>query len=145
MPGRVSLTAFGWIMSATLLGAGAAMLAFALLTSEWALPVVALAWLLIWLWKWLYMVAWTYQRALLKWVSAMMCVAMSVAVAWLCHDRAAAQPIWDHAQSAMITRAPRHELELAAALFSLGALVLLSHLAWFGRGWRLKHQRIGSS
>jgi hypothetical protein len=85
-------------------------------------------------WLWFYSVAWRYKRWLLKWTAAPISSLMMAAMAFACFDRAQQQLV-----------APRHVLTdrpfvlewyIAAILLVLANLLLLSHLVWFGRGWR---------
>ena len=140
LPGRISLTPFGWAMTLPILSSAALAIWFSWLhSSEWSIWMVLLAWCLVWLWKWLYMEAWTYQRTLLKYLSAFMYLTMASGLAFICHDRAPAQEVW--ANQVLVERGADSTLLITAALLLLSCLVLLSHMVWFGRGWRIKKSR----
>lgn len=142
IPGRVSLTRFGWIMSTLILSSGLLTGWFAWSGEEWSFWMVVLVWCLMWLWNWLYMEAWTYQRKMLKYLSAISFILMSAVMAWMCRDRAEAQEIWRTKE--LIKRAWQPELDLAAALLIVASCIVLGHLVWFGRGWRVKLRRPSS-
>ncbi len=139
IPGRVSLTAFGWVMSGLILSSGACTMWFAWRGEEWSPWMVMLVWCLMWLWNWLYMEAWTYQRRMLKYMSSFSFIGMSGLMAVWCWDRAKAQEIWR--MDGLVERAWRVELDIAAAVLVCASSVVLAHLVWFGRGWRIKTRR----
>ena len=140
LPGRISLTPFGWAMTLPIVTSAALALWFAWWhAGEWSFWMVLLAWSLVWLWKWLYMEAWTYQRTLLKYLSAFMYFIMALGLAFICNDRAPAQEVW--LEGTLAERASSTSLLFTAALLLASCAVLLAHLVWFGRGWRIKKSR----
>ncbi len=144
LPGRISLTPFGWAMTIPI---GLSLLCTCLFAfqhrTEWSVWMVFLAWFIIWLWKWLYMEAWTYQRSIIKYLSAFTYLAMSLGLAFLLYDRAQPQEIW--IKDALETRALQPSLLIASGLLILSDVVLIAHLVWFGRGWRKKKSRRGKA
>lgn len=140
LPGRISLTPFGWAMTLPIMLSALLALWFSWHHGgEWSIWMVLLAWSLVWLWKWLYMEAWTYQRTLLKYLSSFMYLIMATGLAFICHDRAPAQEVWLRGE--LVERPVALSLMVTAVLLALSCLVLLSHLVWFGRGWRIKKSR----
>lgn len=107
----------------------------ALDTGEWSFGVVVVAWTLVFLWNWMYVVAWTYQRRWLKLCTLGALICIEAGLAFACFDRS--QPQWA-LQKTLIERGELDSLRLSAGMLVLCLVLLLIHLLYFGRGYRAK-------
>lgn len=107
----------------------------ALDTGEWSFGVIVVAWTLAFLWNWMYVVAWTYQRRWLKLCTLGALLALEGGLAFACFDRS--QPQWA-LQRTLIERGELDSLRLSAGMLVVCLVLLLVHLLYFGRGYRAK-------
>jgi len=119
------------------LAAGVLAVHFALSTREWAAPVIALGWFLLYVWHWFYAVAYRYRRRLLKYSSVAMIFALTAALAYFSIERAQPQLAMVRAD-AVVQREGVPGLYWAAVLTLLTSGLLVAHLVFLGRGCRRK-------
>jgi len=119
--------------------AGALAAQFALHSEEWSVIPVSLGWAMLFVWYWLYGVAYRYRRRLLKYFSVSVILATSVVLAMLCVDRAVAQ-VAVTAAGELIERASRPILVWSAIVTLAAAGLLIFHVAFLGRGYREKRE-----
>ena len=103
---------------------------------EWAMLPVLLGWGQIFLWVWIYRVAWTYRRWLLRWVSLPAAMGLALGLAQLCYDRADAQAV--AIAQGLVQREALGALDWAGHMLVAVAAILLAHAAFLGRGYREK-------
>lgn len=136
LPGRVPPK---WILYPAMvlqLVAGLIALLFAFGSAEWAPTPILLTWLSLILWTWFYGIAYRYRRVLLKYGATLTLIATSFAVAAFCLDRGARQLAFDGQR--LTERAAAPSLTLAAVLTVGAACLIVSHIVFFGRGYREK-------
>ncbi len=118
--------------------AGALAAQFALDSEEWSVVPIALGWSTLFAWYWFYGVAYRYRRRLLKYTSVSAILILSIFLAILCVDRAAAQVVI--AGGELVERSARPIL-VWSAIVTLGAAgLLIFHVAFLGRGYRVKKE-----
>jgi drug/metabolite transporter (DMT)-like permease len=134
IPGRVPIHWVSWPMQGVSGLAGALALRGVAEHGEWEAEVVIIAWVMVAAWTWMYAMAWEYRRWLLRWTSILACLLMDAVLALACLDRAVAQEVAPAGR--LILREAVPEWHVAGVLMILAAALLLSHIVWFGRGWR---------
>jgi hypothetical protein len=134
IPGRVPLHWLSWPMQASCGLSGALVLRAVAEHGEWELLPVLTAWIMLAAWHWMYAMAWDYRRWLLRWTSILACLLMDIALALVCLDRAPEQEVVR--AGALITRPMVLEWQLAGMLLIVSLALLITHIVWFGRGWR---------
>lgn len=134
LPGRVDPR---WLIYpayiACFLGAGLSV-NFAIDSHEWAVGPVLVGWTMLYIWQWIYGVAYQYRRPILKYSSGLMILGLAALLAAVCLDRAPAQSVIASGQ--LVERARVVRLEGAAALTILSGLFIFAHLTVLGRGYR---------
>ena len=135
-PGRVRLSVILYPIYLLLVLSGGLAADVALDTEEWSFGVVALTWTLMYAWCWLYGVTWTYRRRWLRNLSALGGLGIQAGMAALCLDRA--KPQLAATGGELAARPELTQLRWAAWMLLAGAALLLAHVVWFGRGWRVK-------
>lgn len=139
LPGRIDIRWLSYsAYIACILGAGLSV-NFALDSREWAIVPISIGWAMLYVWEWIYGVAYQYRRPILKYSALFMVLALAAVLASVCLDRAPAQDVI--AGGELIARARVVGLEGAAALTILSALLILAHGAVLGRGYRRIKQR----
>lgn len=119
--------------------AGALAGQFALDGKEWSIVPVGLGWAMLFVWYWFYGVAYRYRRRLLKYTSVTVIILVSLAFAILCMDRAAAQVVVT-ASGELIDRTSRSILVWSAIVTLAAAGLLIFHVVFLGRGYRVKRE-----
>lgn len=108
----------------------------ALDTDEWPFFIIVLTWFVIFMWNWMYGVAWSYRRKVFQSVCLFMALFMEACVGVLCLDRAAAQTV--ARKSILIQRPELVYLQWSGYLLFLTAILGLAHFFVLGRGYRTK-------
>lgn len=106
---------------------------------EWAAGPVALAWSLLFLWEWVYAVAYRYRRTLLKYFSGLMVLVVGGLLTLLVWERG--QPQLVATLQGLVERPAVRSLSLAAFCTAMSAALVVLHLAALGRGYREKRRR----
>ena len=132
--GRVPAAVIAWPIYGVMSGAGL-LAALAATPREWSLGALLVTWLTMTLWVWMYFVAWTYRRRWLKRAALWMALGMQGGMAAICLDRA--QPQWIH-NPQLVERAALPMMRWAGIMLLVGALLLLAHGLYLGRGYRAK-------
>jgi len=118
---------------ACILGAGISV-NFAIDAGEWAVGPVIIGWTMLYIWEWIYSLAYQYRRTFMKYGALLMVVALTAVLAGVCLDRAPAQQVITGGE--LVARAHLARLEGAAALTILSGLFILAHAIVLGRGYR---------
>ena len=136
VPGRVAVSVVTYPIYMLLVLTGGVAGNVAIDTGEWSLGAITVSWVVAFGWSWIYAVAWYYRRSLLKWTSATFALGMFAVLALACMDRAAAQLV--DGGEGLVFRAPIESLAWAAGGLVVCAALLLSHLVYLGRGYRVR-------
>lgn len=137
LPGRIHPSLLLYPIYVLVLGAGLIAARFAVTTAEWSAVVVLLAWFVLYLWTWFYSIAYRYRRRLLKYTSVLAIVGLTASLTYFSIERAAPQQAMLAAESYGARDAASSLYFVAFAnVLTLG--ILLSHLVFFGRGYREK-------
>ncbi len=137
LPGRITPSLIFYPIYLLLVIAFGFAINVSLDTNEWGFVPVVITFAVLFLWNWLYVVTWEHQRTILKYTSAAMALGMEVVVALLCTDRAAPQLV-ANAQAELTDRAAIDRLDWVATILFACVVLLISHLLFFGRGYRAK-------
>jgi hypothetical protein len=117
---------------------------FAIDGQEWAAPPIAVAWMMLFFWEWIYGVAYRYRRGVLKYASLVLVVGLAAALAAFCWDRAEPQLV-ANAQGfvggGLVERGQVDSLDWAAIFAIASGALIAVHAVILGRGWR----QIGAS
>lgn len=137
LPGRAPPSVIFYPIYLLLVLSGGLAANVALDTDEWSFAVIVQAGVLMFAWNWLYVIAWTYRRTLLKYFSALCAMGLEILIGLLSLDRAAPQRVPGEGLQ-LVARGPLPSLEWAAWLLFACAALMLLHIVWVGRGWRTK-------
>jgi hypothetical protein len=143
LPGLVDLR---WLVYpayvACFFGGGLAV-NFAIDTQEWAAPPIAISWMALFFWEWIYGVAYRYRRRFLKYFSVLLVVGLSAALAAFCWERAEPQLVATTQafasaglEGGLVERAHVDSLDWAAVFALMSGALILLHVIILGRGWR---------
>ena len=116
------------------LSAGGLASQFALRTEEWSTIPVMLAWTLLFIWYWLYGVAFRYRRPVLKYFSLAGALGFGGLLCAFCLDRAAPQYAVQ-AEGAAV-RTLEHDLVWAGVATGITTVIIGLHVILFGRARR---------
>lgn len=119
---------------------GAGSIRFAMHTAEWSAGPVAIAWLMLFFWEWIYGVAYGYRRAILKYFSYGMVLILSIGLALLSFDRAAAQ-VAATVPGELVERGAAAGLTWAGIAALVSGAFITAHVVILGRGYREKKER----
>lgn len=143
LPGRVEASWLLYPCYLLVILSGSLVVNFAIDTFEWSPVVVLVAWILLFTWNWVYGVAYRYRRRFMKYLSVMMSVVLGLGLAAMCWERAQPQlvAVVGDLAGALIERGEVRRLILASWLMVLGTMLLLVHVVFLGRGYRVKGGR----
>lgn len=119
-------------------GAGGIAVDFAIEAGEWAAGPVAIAWMMLFFWEWIYGVAYRYRRTILKYFAFLLVTALTVGLSAFCWERAEPQLV--AASGQLVERGHVASLEWAAVITVLSGLLIAAHLIILGRGYREKRE-----
>jgi hypothetical protein len=141
LPGLVDLRWLSYPAYVAAFGAGGIAANFAIDSPEWSAGPVALAWMMLFFWEWIYGVAYHYRRSFLKYFSLLMVVGLSVGMAAACWERAQPQMAVE-AAGGLVERGHIGSLDWAVILTLLSGLLISAHAIILGRGYREKKDRV---
>lgn len=139
LPGLVDVRWLVYPAYITCFVAGGLAVEFAIDAGEWATPTVAIAWLMLFFWEWIYSVAYRYRRTILKYFSFLLVAGLSVGLAAICWERAEPQLV--ATASGLIDRDHASILDFAAITTLLSGAFVTIHVIVAGRGYREKKVR----
>jgi hypothetical protein len=113
------------------LGAGGVASQFAIRTDEWAVGPVLVAWGLLFVWYWLYSVAFHYRRPVLKYFALAGALGFGGLLTTFCLDRA--PPQYVASESGAVFRSFEFDLVWSGVATGLGALLVAVHAILFSR------------
>ncbi len=143
LPGLVDLRWLSYpAYIACFIGAGLAA-NFAIDAKEWSAPPVALAWMMLFFWEWIYGVAYHYRRTILKYFSFLLVVGLSALLAALCWERAQPQLVAN--ATGLVQRGHVGGLDWAGVATVISGGLISLHLLILGRGYRKKKRRATTS
>jgi hypothetical protein len=119
-----------------LFAAGICAVTFTAHSNHWVAAPVALAWCCLIMWYWLYNIAYRYRRRFFRLICSTSIWTTSAGLCILASDRARAQ-IESSSQQGL-QEAAATGLVWAWILTLIAALILVSHVLFFGRGYREK-------
>lgn len=138
LPGRVRQSTIFYPVYLLLVISGGISANFALDTEEWAFGPVVVAWLIMFFWNWIYVIAWEYQRKWLKMFCVFWLVTMEGSMAFICYDRGLPQHVF---RNKLVYREAILSLTWASAMLWICLALFIAHLVFFGRGYRKKQSR----
>lgn len=136
LPGRVPKF---WVLYPAYTAVGLAGLLcthFSLQSGEWHPLMVLFGWGLLFCWYWVYGVAYTYRRRLMKFFSLVMSAITAASLVMITAARGTSMAVPDSGQ--LVVRGPRPILFLVAALTTLSLAAIITHVIYLGRGYRQK-------
>lgn len=135
LPGRVPQSVVFYPIYLLLVLSGGLAANFALDTGEWAFGVVVFAWLITFLWNWMYVIAWNYQRSWLKAFCVFWLFIIEGTMAFVCYDRGLPQHVF---RNKLVYRDAIPSLQWSSMMLTVCLILFLAHLLFFGRGYRKK-------
>ena len=135
LQGRVPQSVVFYPIYLLLVISGALVANVALDTQELSFGVVVVAWLTMFFWYQIYVVAWSYGRRVLKWFCVLWLLLLTTFMAVVCYDRGLPQDIFVDALSA---RPSLPHMLWASGMLAVCQALFVSHLVFFGRGYRKK-------
>lgn len=139
LPGMVDLRWLVYPAYIACFAAGSIAVDFAIEANEWAAPPVALAWLMLFFWEWIYGVAYRYRRTILKYFSFLIVAGLTVGLAAFCWERADAQLV--ATAEGLAKRGYESSLITAAIGTIISGVFITLHVLFLGRGYREKKAR----
>jgi hypothetical protein len=136
LPGLVDVRWLVYPAYITCFIAGGLAVDFAIEGGEWSAAPVALAWLMLFFWEWIYGVAYRYRRTILKYFSFLLVAGLSAGLAALCWERAEPQLVATAAE--LVDRDHASILDYAAITTLLSGAFVTIHVVVAGRGYREK-------
>ncbi len=143
LPGRVEASWLLYPCYLLVILSGSLAVNFAIDTLEWSPVVVLVAWVLLFTWNWVYGVAYRYRRRYMKYLAVVMSLVLGLGLAAMCWERAQPQLVAVAGSLAgeLIERGEVRRLILASWLMVLGTVLLMVHVVFLGRGYRVKRVR----
>lgn len=135
LQGRVRQSLIFYPIYLLLVVSGAIAANVAVDTQEWSFGVVVVAWTTMFFWYQIYVVAWTYGRRMLKWFCIIWLLLLTTFMAVACYDRGMPQDIFT---STLIQRPGLPLMMWASGMLAACQALFVSHLVYFGRGYRKK-------
>ncbi len=136
LPGLVDIRWLSYPAYIACFAGGGFAVDFAIESTEWSAPPVALAWTMLFFWEWIYGVAYRYRRTILKYFSFLLVAGLTVGLAALCWERAEPQVV---AQAGgLVERSDVSSLNWAAISTLVSGALITIHVIILGRGYRKK-------
>ncbi len=142
LPGRVEVNWTLYPCYLLVLVSGSLVVNYSIDTGEWALGMVVAAWVLLFIWNWVYGVAYRYRRALIKYFSFLMAVVMGLGLAALSWEKG--QPQLVAIAGELVARGEVTRLVWACWMMVVNPALLVFHMVFLGRGYRVKRLRVKS-
>lgn len=143
LPGLVDLRWLSYPAYVACFVGGGLAVNFAIDGQEWSAPPIALAWMALFFWEWIYGVAYHYRRTVLKYFSFAMVAGMTTLLAALCWERAEPQMV--AAVNGLVERGHVGALDWAAVATIASGVLIGAHVLILGRGYREKKRRATTS